>query len=76
MSCRQLGGACDVQFKASTFEEIAEQSKEHGRQMFQQNDSDHIEAMQHMQTLMQSPEAMAEWFAEKKQLFSELPEID
>ena len=27
MTCRQLGGACDKEFRANTFEEIAEQSK-------------------------------------------------
>jgi hypothetical protein len=30
MNCRQLGGACDKEFHANTFEEIAELSKAHG----------------------------------------------
>ena len=35
MTCRQLGGACDKQFRASSFAEIAEMSKQHGMEMFQ-----------------------------------------
>ena len=30
MSCRQLGGACDKEFHANTFEDMAELSKKHG----------------------------------------------
>ena len=37
MTCRQLGGACDTEFKANTFEEIAEMSKSHGMEMFQKD---------------------------------------
>ena len=35
MNCGQLGGACDKEFHANTFEEIAEMSKRHGMEMFQ-----------------------------------------
>lgn len=33
MTCKQLGGACDKEFSANTFEEIAELSKQHGMEM-------------------------------------------
>ena len=72
MTCKQLGGACNKEFSGATFEEIAAQSKQHGMEMFQQKDIDHIQAMQEMQELMQSPEAMEEWMEEKKRLFEEL----
>lgn len=73
MTCKQLGGACDVEFKAETFEEIAEQSKKHGGQMFQQQDEAHLKAMEKMKTLMASPDAMQKWFEEKRQEFESLP---
>ena len=38
MTCNQLGGACDQAFHASSFEEIAEQSKKHGIEMFQKGE--------------------------------------
>ncbi|MDG2331740.1 MAG: DUF1059 domain-containing protein [Flavobacteriales bacterium] len=72
MTCNQLGGACDKEFTANTFEEIAEQSKQHGMEMFQKQDAPHLEAMQKMQELMQSPEAMGAWFDEKRKMFEEL----
>ena len=74
MTCKQLGGACDLEFQANTFEEMAEMSKKHGMEMFQNSDPAHLEAMGAMKELMQSPEAMQAWFAEKKAEFNALSE--
>lgn len=61
MTCNQLGGACDLEFKGETFEEIVEQSKEHGMEMFQQADQAHLAVISEMQKLMQSPAAINDW---------------
>jgi uncharacterized protein YjcR len=74
MTCKQLGGACDIVFQAETFEEMAEKSKQHGMEMFQQQDQAHLQAMHKMQALMQSPNAMQEWMAARKAEFDALPE--
>ncbi len=74
MSCKQLGGACEKEFHASSFEEIVEMSKQHGMEMFQQQDEDHLKAMSEMRELMQKPEAMSEWFENKRKEFEALPE--
>ena len=74
MTCNQLGGACDKEFRANSFDEIAEQSKKHGMEMFQKGDKAHLEAMNKMMELMKNPEAMKEWFESKKKEFEELPE--
>ncbi len=74
MTCKELGGACDKEFHANSFEEIAEMSKQHGMEMFQQNDQAHIEAMSKMQELMKQPEAVAAWFESKKKEFDTLSE--
>jgi hypothetical protein len=74
MSCRQLGGACDEEFCASTFEEMAELSQKHGKEMHQKQDAPHLEAMQKMQALMQEPKKMQQWFDSKKSEFETLPE--
>lgn len=73
MTCKQLGGACDLEFKAETFEEMATLSKQHGSEMFMQKDEAHLEAMNAMRTLMQDPKAMQVWFASKKAEFEALP---
>jgi hypothetical protein len=74
MNCKQLGGACDKEFHANSFEEMAEMSKQHGMEMFQQNDEAHLKAMSDMQQLMQKSEAMSEWFESKRKEFETLPE--
>lgn len=74
MNCKQLGGACDLEFQANTFEEMAEQSKKHGMEMFQKGDEAHQKAMNEMQDLMKSPEVMKSWFEDKKKEFDALPE--
>lgn len=74
MTCKQLGGACDLQFHANTFEEIAEQSKKHGMEMFQKGDQAHLNAMNEMRELMKTPDAMKDWFESKKKEFDALPD--
>ena len=76
MSCHELGGAWDVLFTAATFEEIQEKSKQHGMEMFQKQDTPHIQAMQKMRELMQSADSdsMMKWMAEKRRAFYAKPE--
>lgn len=69
MTRKQLGGACDHQFTANTFEEIAALSKKHGMDMFQKGDQAHLDAMKKMQKLMQSPEDMSKWMDKKRREF-------
>ncbi len=74
MTCKQLGGACDKEFQANTFEEISELSKQHGMEMFQAQDKLHLEAMFAIQELIKKPEALQEWIQNKKDAFDSLPE--
>jgi len=74
MNCKQLGGACDKEFHAQTFEEMADLSKQHGMEMHQKQDAAHQQAMQEMQNLMQNPNEMNEWFESKRKEFDDLPE--
>jgi hypothetical protein len=74
MTCKQLGGACDKEFHAGTFEEMAQMSKKHGMEIFQTVDAAHLKAMNEMQELMKSADSMKEWFENKKSEFNGLPE--
>lgn len=47
---------------------------QHGMKMMQQNDEDHLKAMENMKAIMQNPEKMNEWFKLKKIEFDLLPE--
>lgn len=74
MTCKQLGGACDLVFRAATFDEMADISQKHGMAMHQKKDADHLKEMQKMGALMKNPEAMQQWFASKRAEFEALPE--
>ena len=72
MTCKDLGGACNVKFQADSFEEIAEMSKKHGMEMFQKGDKPHLKAMQEMRERMKSPGDMEAWYDSKRKEFEAL----
>lgn len=74
MTCKQLAGACDMQFHADTFDEMAKLSQKHGSEMFAKGDPAHLAAMEAMTTLMSDPSAMQQWMEEKQKEFDVLPE--
>lgn len=74
MNCKQLGGACEKEFHAKTFEEMAEISKKHGMEMYQKGDEAHMKVMEKMKELMNDPKAMQEWMVSKQNEFDALPE--
>ena len=73
MTCKELGGACDQEFHAITFEEIAQMSQKHGKEMFQKGDKPHLDAMSKMKDLMQSEDGLAKWMADKRKTFDAKP---
>jgi len=74
MTCNQLGGACDLEFHAETFDEIAKMSHDHGKEMFQQNDEAHLNAMQEMRSKMNEPDSFQNWMDSKRKEFEAIPE--
>ena len=72
MTCSQLGGACDQKFSANTFDEIAMMVSKHAREMVQNGDAAHIEAMNEMRKSMNSPQAMNAWMEEKRNAFNSI----
>ena len=68
MTCLQLGGACDLVFRGDTFDELAAQSQQHGKDMFSQNDEAHMAAMSKMMEIMQAGD-MGSWMAARKAEF-------
>lgn len=74
MTCKQLGGACDLKFRAATFEEMGELSKQHGMAMREQQDPAHLAAMKEMGERMKNPGDMEKWYDAKRQEFDQLPE--
>ncbi|MFK7783476.1 MAG: DUF1059 domain-containing protein [Crocinitomicaceae bacterium] len=75
MTCEELGGACEMEFQAETFDEIAEMSMKHGMEMFQKADRPHLAAMEEMKSMRASGD-MNEWMEQKRAEFDSLPEDD
>lgn len=75
MTCRDLGGACEVSFEAGSFEEMGELSKKHVMEMFAKGDEAHLKAAEAMKGMMSQPGAFQEWFAEKLKEFEALPSL-
>ena len=71
MTCNQLGGACEQVFLGETFDELAAQSQQHGKEMFGANDHAHMEAMSQMMEIMKSGK-MDSWMAARKAEFEAL----
>jgi uncharacterized membrane protein YgaE (UPF0421/DUF939 family) len=76
MTCKQLGGpeTCEEEFHAETFEEMAKLSKQHGMEMFQKGDEEHIKVMKNMKEHMNDPHAMEDYRENKQKIFDALPE--
>lgn len=72
MTCIELGGACEKEFRANSFDEMATMSKQHSMEMFQKKDEAHLAAKDAMLDLMKTPEAMQDWFNGKRKEFEGL----
>ena len=74
MTCEQLGGACDEAFAAESIEKIAEMSKAHAMQIFQQRNYAHLLAAEKMKNLIPDPYAMKNWLESRRKEFEALVE--
>ena len=75
MTCNQLGGACNLEFQAETFQEMKEMSMAHGKEMFAKGDESHLAAMNVMREKMTNPGAMEKWMNDKEKEFNALPSL-
>ena len=73
MTCKQLGGACNEEFHANTFEEMKQMSQKHAHEMYKKGDENHIKVMKEMMKLMENPKAMKDWMEKKEKEFNKLP---
>ena len=74
MTCKQLGGACDLEFHANTFKEMKQLSQKHAHEMYKKGDEKHMNVMKEMMVLMKDPQAMNNWMKKKQEEFEALPD--
>ncbi len=58
MTCKQLGGSCDEEFAGETMEELKQKHLDHTQQLAEEGDLGHIDVLDAMQMMENSPEAL------------------
>jgi Protein of unknown function (DUF1059) len=73
LTCRDLGGPCDAEFTAESFEDIGKKSREHVFEQMKKGDEAHLSAANKMRSA--TPEQQRALMAEFKQKFDEAPNV-
>jgi predicted small metal-binding protein len=74
MTCRQLGGACDLQLRATTADEVIKAQDKHLREAVADGDTTHEDALKAMKGRWKNPIKGMGWYKDTKRQFAELPE--
>jgi hypothetical protein len=74
MTCRQLGGPCDLPLRGSTADEVIKAQDRHLKEMVANGDETHESALKSMKGRWKNPIAGMGWYRTVKRDFSGLPE--
>jgi predicted small metal-binding protein len=74
MTCKQLGGACDLQLRGGTADEVIKAQDRHLRDAVAEGDTAHEPALNEMKGRWKHPIKGMGWYKNTKREFSELPE--
>lgn len=74
MSCRQLGGPCDVEHHGETADDVIVAQDRHLKEAEKAGDATHQEARDAMKGRWRRPKKSLDWYRAVQQTFAELPE--
>ena len=74
MTCRQLGGPCDLQLRGDTADEVIKAQDRHLKEAVAAGDSTHEEALDAMKGRWKHPVKGMGWYKITKREFAQLPE--
>jgi hypothetical protein len=74
MSCRQLGGACDLALRGETADEVIKAQDRHLREAVAAGDAAHEQALEEMKGRWKHPLRGMGWYKSTKREFAGLPE--
>jgi hypothetical protein len=74
MTCRQLGGPCDLPHHGSSADEVIKAQDAHLKQMVADGDESHDEAATAMKGRWKRPVSGMKWYRTAKKDFAALPE--
>jgi hypothetical protein len=72
MTCKQLGGACDLPLSGETADEVIHAQDSHLREIVAAGDTDHEKALQDMKGRWKRPIAGMGWYRQVKKDFAAL----
>jgi hypothetical protein len=74
MTCKQLGGPCDLALRGDTADEVIKAQDKHLRDIVAGGDDAHQGALKDMKGRWKRPIAGMGWYRDTKRAFAELPE--
>lgn len=73
MTCRQLGGPCDVAHQGQTADEVIKAQDRHLKEVVARSDAAHEPALKEMKGRWKHPVAGMGWYRKAKRDFAALP---
>lgn len=74
MTCRQLGGACDLEHRGETADIVIKANDRHLREAEKAGDATHQPARDAMKGRWRHPKKSLGWYRDVQKNFAELPE--
>jgi predicted small metal-binding protein len=74
MTCRDLGGPCDLELRGETADDVIKAQDHHLKEAVDRGDSTHEEARRAMQGRWKHPKKSMDWYRSTKAAFADLPE--
>jgi hypothetical protein len=74
MTCRQLGGPCDVPLHGTTADEVIKAQDSHLKEMVAAGDDTHQRALKEMKGRWKNPISGMGWYRKAKRDFAAVPE--
>jgi predicted small metal-binding protein len=74
MTCKQLGGPCDLTLRGTTADEVIKAQDKHLKETVAAGDTTHDEALQAMKGRWKHPVKGMGWYRKTKSDFAALPE--
>lgn len=74
MTCKELGGACDLGHRGATADDVIKAQDRHLKEVVAGGDHDHEDALKAMKGRWRHPISGMGWYRDAKRRFAELPE--
>jgi hypothetical protein len=74
MTCRQLGGPCDLAHRGATADDVIKAQDQHLKDAERAGDRVHHQAAEDMKARWRHPKRSMDWYRDAKRTFADLPE--